>query len=126
LAQNPQAALVFYWPELERQVRIEGSVERVAAAESDDYFATRPRGSRLSAVVSPQSDVIPNRDYLERGVAQLSAELQDGPVPRPANWGGYRLQPALIEFWQGGLDRLHDRIRYARSGSGWKLDRLAP
>jgi pyridoxamine 5'-phosphate oxidase len=126
LAENPRAALVFYWPELERQVRIEGSVERVTAAESDLYFETRPRGGRLSAVVSPQSKVIPSREYLEHSVAQLIAELQERPVPRPANWGGYRLRPAVIEFWQGRLNRLHDRIRYTRVTHGWIMDRLAP
>jgi pyridoxamine 5'-phosphate oxidase len=126
LTANPHAALVFYWAELERQVRIEGHIAHVSAAESDAYFQTRPRGSRLSAVVSPQSEVIPNREYLERGVAKLVVELRDGHIPRPAGWGGYRLRPAVLEFWQGRLDRLHDRLRYTKAGQCWRLDRLAP
>ncbi len=126
LASNPVAALLFPWHPLERQVRIEGTVEVVSAAESDDYFRTRPLKSRLGALASPQSAVISDRAFLERRHAELTAEYPDGDVPRPPNWGGYRVLPAVFEFWQGRPSRLHDRIRFARRGNGWVRDRLAP
>jgi pyridoxamine 5'-phosphate oxidase len=127
LAQNPRAALLFYWDSLGRQVRIEGTVERLPAEESEAYFRTRPLGSRLSAWASRQSDVVPNRAILEERVAALAAEHPNGDVPLPPYWGGYRLDPDELELWQHREDRLHDRLRYRReAGGGWKLERLSP
>jgi pyridoxamine 5'-phosphate oxidase len=127
LAANPRAALVFYWAELDRQVRIEGPVERVSAAESDAYFQGRPRGSQLGAWVSAQSSVVPGRAYLEERMQEVAARYGAGPVPRPPHWGGYRVAPLLMEFWQAQPNRLHDRLRYRRLESGgWALERLAP
>jgi pyridoxamine 5'-phosphate oxidase len=125
LAANPVAALTFMWKELERQVRIEGRVEKVSAPDSDAYFATRPLGSRIGAWASPQSKAIENREWLERRWAELTAEHGEEP-PRPPHWGGYRVVPDYLEFWQGRMSRLHDRIVYAREASGWKISRLAP
>jgi pyridoxamine 5'-phosphate oxidase len=126
LAINPRAALVFYWPELDRQVRVEGLVEQVSSAESDAYFRTRPRGSRLGAWASPQSEVIPARAFLEDQARQAAERFPNEEVPRPPHWGGLRVLPDVIEFWQGQPDRLHDRLRYRREGSAWVRERLAP
>jgi pyridoxamine 5'-phosphate oxidase len=126
LAANPRAALVFWWAELERQVRIEGTVTRTSRAESEAYFASRPPGSRLSAAASPQSRVIEDRAALERRVAELATAVPDGEVPLPDFWGGYRLAHEVVEFWQGRPNRLHDRLRYRRAGDGWRIERLAP
>ena len=126
LAANPRAALVFWWDRLERQVRIEGRVERTSRAESEAYFSSRPPGSQLSAAASPQSRVIDGRATLERRVTELATGQRDGQVPLPEFWGGYRLAHEVVEFWQGRPNRLHDRLRYRRAGSGWKLERLAP
>ena len=127
LEDTPWAALDFFWPEMERQVRVEGNVERVTAEESDNYFHSRPVGSQLGAAASRQSEVIPDRDVLERRVAELGEQYRDQEIPRPEYWGGYRVVPDFIEFWQGRLNRLHDRLRYRLSADGsWKIERLSP
>ncbi|MBN9658280.1 MAG: pyridoxamine 5'-phosphate oxidase [Acidobacteria bacterium] len=126
LEHNPLAALTFYWAELERQVRISGTVERVSAAESDEYFAVRPPLARIGAAASPQSSVIPGRAWLEQQVQSLQALHPDGAIPRPAGWGGYRVQPSSFEFWQGRRDRLHDRVLYTFETGSWKIARLSP
>src|SRR5712671_2887066 len=118
LEENPQAMLLFCWTELERQVGIEGRVARVSAAESDEYFASRPLGSRLSATVSPQSEPVAGREVLEAKLAEAAKRFKAGP-PRPPHWGGYRLVPEGFEFWQGRQDRLHDRLCYSRAGNAW-------
>ena len=125
LAENPRAALVLYWHELGRQARAEGTVERVSDGESDAYFRSRPIGSRLSAAVSSQSEVVESREQLERAAAELGARAGED-VPRPESWGGFRLRPAVWEFWQHRLDRLHDRFRYRPGADGWIVERLAP
>jgi pyridoxamine 5'-phosphate oxidase len=125
LTANPQAALVFFWKELERQIRIEGPVERVSAAESDAYFHSRPEGSRIGAWASPQSKVIPGREQIESNVQQYTSQFGND-IPRPPHWGGYRVIPDLFEFWQGRSSRLHDRIQYRLSGGAWIRERLAP
>ncbi len=125
LEQNPQAMLLFCWEELERQVGIEGRVEQVPAAESDRYFASRPLGARLSAIVSPQSETVASREDLETRLEEAAKRWRDAP-PRPPHWGGYRLAPDRFEFWQGRRDRLHDRLCYRKSGGVWKIERLAP
>lgn len=126
LGRNPRASLLFYWGALERQVRVEGRVSKVSRRESEDYFRTRPRGSQLAAWASPQSEALANRDELDRRVAAM-AKQYPGEVPRPPYWGGYRLVPDALEFWQGRDDRLHDRLRYRRARNGrWVIDRLAP
>ncbi len=126
LAENPRAALVFHWSALGRQVRVEGRVARVSAAESDSYFVTRPRESRLAAWASRQSEAVESRQAIEARFSELEARFRDREVPRPSFWGGYRLLPETIEFWQHGENRLHDRFRYRRSGRVWTVDRLAP
>jgi pyridoxamine 5'-phosphate oxidase len=126
LAQNPQAAMVFFWPELERQVRIEGTIVKVSAEESTSYFHSRPTGSQIGAMASPQSSVIPNRTILEERVKELTATYQSQEIPRPEHWGGYLLEPDLIEFWQGRPSRLHDRINYQLVEGVWTINRLAP
>jgi pyridoxamine 5'-phosphate oxidase len=127
LTAHPKASLLFFWKELERQVRIEGLCERVSPAESDAYFNSRPEGSRIGAWASPQSRPIDSREVLDRNIAEISERFQDTPIYRPPHWGGYRLNPVVIEFWQGRQSRLHDRIRYdSRDGDGWKITRLAP
>jgi pyridoxamine 5'-phosphate oxidase len=126
LGANPRAALVFYWYGLDRQVRVEGRVEVMSAAESDAYFRGRPRGSQVGAWASPQSAVIPGREFLEERSRAFSARYAGVEVPRPPHWGGLRVVPEVIEFWQGQPDRLHDRLRYRREGGGWVRERLAP
>lgn len=125
LEENPRAMLLFCWKELERQIGIEGTVTRVSAGESDEYFATRPLGSRLSATISPQSDVVASREALEAELEGASKRWRDAP-PRPEDWGGYRLAAERFEFWQGRKDRLHDRLCYRNVEGGWKIERLAP
>lgn len=125
LAENPRACLLFHWVALERQVRIEGTIEKVAEAESDAYFAERPLGSRHGAWASTQSAVIASRESLEEKVAQIAREMGDAP-PRPPHWGGYRLKPSLFEFWQGRPSRLHDRLQYRPAGAAWHIERLSP
>ena len=127
LDSNPNASLVFYWPQLERQVRVGGMVSKTSETESSEYFATRPRGSQIGAWASPQSSVISGRDELEKRQAEIDEMYRDREVPRPEHWGGYCLRPNRIEFWQGRNDRLHDRILYQREADGsWTIKRLAP
>ncbi|MCA1657323.1 MAG: pyridoxamine 5'-phosphate oxidase [Actinobacteria bacterium] len=126
-AANPYASLVIPWVPLQRQVVVQGPVERTSAAESDEYFAVRPHGSQLGAAASPQSQVVASRAELDAAQARLAAEYPDGTqVPRPAHWGGLRVVAETVEFWQGRRDRMHDRLRYRRAPSGWVLERLAP
>ena len=126
LEQNPQACLLFCWEDLERQIRIEGRVERISAAESDEYFASRPLGSRIGAWASPQSEAVASREVLESRVKDKATSHGDNP-PRPPHWGGYRVLPELFEFWQGRKNRLHDRIVYLPGASGtWTRSRIAP
>ncbi|MBC7571139.1 MAG: pyridoxamine 5'-phosphate oxidase [Spirosoma sp.] len=126
LLGQPFAALTFFWPELERQIRIEGRVEKVSDAESDAYYASRPRGSQIGAWVSQQSRIITNRAVLETRQRDLEAQFADQSVPRPPYWGGFRLVPDALEFWQGRPSRLHDRIHYRREENSWVLERLSP
>ncbi len=127
LENNPYAALVFYWPQLERQMRVEGKVERTSAQESQEYFQTRPRESQIGAWASPQSSVIADREVLEQRARELEDYYRDRAIECPEYWGGYRLHPDRIEFWKGRVGRLHDRLVYERSsGGGWTIKRLAP
>jgi pyridoxamine 5'-phosphate oxidase len=127
LGKNPLASLLFFWPEMERQVRIEGTVEKLSRETSERYFLTRPKGSQIGAVVSPQSQEIDSREQLEKKWAELETAYEDKDVPKPAHWGGYIVKPRLIEFWQGRSSRLHDRIAYKLAGKNdWKIVRLAP
>lgn len=126
IASNDSVALVFFWKELERQVRVEGKAELVSAGESDQYFRSRPLGSRIGAWASPQSQVLPGREVLEDRYAQVEQEYEGKDLPRPEFWGGYRIVPQRIEFWQGRSSRLHDRIVFEREDKGWKKFRLAP
>jgi pyridoxamine 5'-phosphate oxidase len=128
MAANPHAALVFLWHSLERQIRIEGMVEKVEDAVADAYYASRPLSSQLGAWVSPQSQVIASRQVLENKESELSKQFADTPLKRPPHWGGYRIVPEMVEFWQGRTSRLHDRLRYTKtlSAEGWKIERLAP
>ena len=127
LAENPEAALVFHWVDLERQVRMVGSVKKVPRRESIEYFAMRPVGSQIGAVASRQSEVIPDRDFLERNAATLTRLFAGKKIPAPSTWGGYRLDPSEVEFWQGRQNRLHDRLLYTRQKNRlWKIERLSP
>lgn len=127
LSENPRACLVFHWKELERQVRIIGLVEPVPAADSDAYFHSRPVGSRIGAWVSPQSQVIENRQWLDATYEQKKNQLENTDIQRPPHWGGYKVMPVVVEFWQGRPSRLHDRLQYTlQEGGGWKIERLAP
>ncbi|MBE7176054.1 MAG: pyridoxamine 5'-phosphate oxidase [Mucilaginibacter polytrichastri] len=126
LSESPFAALVFFWPELERQIRIEGHVKMTSEKQSEAYFRSRPRGSQFGALASPQSRVIGDRAELEESLAELQEELADQEITRPAHWGGYVLEPDYVEFWQGRSNRLHDRIRYRLAGDKWMIERLAP
>lgn len=127
LEENPRACLVFFWKELERQVRITGLIHKVSTEESDTYFHSRPESSRIGAWASPQSQVIENRIQLEEKEKELTATFEGKEIPRPLHWGGYRVQPLIMEFWQGRPSRLHDRIQYTMDDAGgWKIERLAP
>jgi pyridoxamine 5'-phosphate oxidase len=126
LADNHRAAVVFFWPVIDRQVRVEGEVERLGSTESDEYFQKRPRGHRLSALASPQSRPLASLDELRRRAAEVTAEYEGKEVPRPAYWGGYLLRPSAIELWIRGADRLHDRERFEMRGGAWACTRLAP
>lgn len=127
LSQTPYAALTFFWPELERQVRIEGSVEKSSPEISDTYFLSRPKGSQIGAWVSPQSRVIPHRTFLEDRMLEMTMKFQNEELTRPEHWGGYRVNPNYVEFWQGRASRLHDRIAFEQSEAGsWTKKRLAP
>ena len=126
IAENPNCALTFIWNELERQVRIEGRAEKIYPEESDAYFERRPVGSKLGAWSSPQSTIIPSREYLEMLVADFEQRFEGVDIKRPENWGGYLVKPVLVEFWQGRKSRLHDRIQYTHLEGDWKINRLAP
>lgn len=126
LVANPHAAVVLDWHEIERQVRVEGTVERASDEESAAYFRSRPRGARLGAWASHQSAVLRDRNALESEVQRLAAQYTTDDIPRPPHWGGFRLTPVVVEFWQGRPNRLHDRIRYRREGEGWVIERLSP
>ncbi len=126
LKKHPQTSLLFFWPELGRQVRVEGKALRISSAESEEYFKSRPRGSQLSAWASHQSQVVPNREVLEKRMRELEKQYHNREIPRPPHWGGYRVIPVLIEFWSGRRNRLHDRLVYRKGGGGWTRKRLSP
>ncbi len=126
IADNPFVSLVFFWKELERQVRVEGTIEKISEEDSDIYFQSRPYGSRIGAWASPQSQVIPARELLENNYQELNEQYNNGDVPKPPHWGGYIVKPVLIEFWQGRTSRLHDRLQYTLLNNSWKIERLAP
>jgi len=127
LLENPRACLVFFWKELERQVRITGLVEKVKEEDSDNYFSSRPTGSRIGAWASPQSEVIKNSEWLDQQVDQFKIKFAESQIPRPPHWGGYLVRPVTIEFWQGRPNRLHDRLQYTlQENGGWCIERLAP
>ena len=126
LAENPKACLVFFWKELERQVRITGLVSKIAEASSDEYYLSRPRGSQLGAWASPQSTVIPGREWLDQHYSEISDSYDGKELSRPPHWGGFLVKPVIIEFWQGRPSRLHDRIQYSLENGEWKIERLAP
>jgi pyridoxamine 5'-phosphate oxidase len=126
LAENPRAALIFFWKELERQVRIEGDVSKISAEESDVYFNSRPEGSKIGAWASPQSERIESREVIEQRVTEFTTKFKEEPIQRPPHWGGYAVQPLKVEFWQGRRSRLHDRIQYTLIDDNWSIERLAP
>lgn len=126
ILSNPNVSITFYWPELMRQVHVEGKTEKVSARQSDDYFATRPPSSRLSAWASSQSEPVASREELEDKLNEMEKKFTDDSIPRPPNWGGFRIKPCRIEFWQGRLNRLHDRICYIKKEKEWKIKRLSP
>ena len=127
MEQNPNVSLLFFWKEMERQVRVEGNAKKVSEEESDEYFNSRPRASRIGAWSSPQSQTIEDREFLQENVLKYEKKFENTEVPRPVNWGGYIVQPRLMEFWQGRPGRLHDRLRYIQDGqNSWQIERLAP
>ncbi|MEI5986323.1 pyridoxamine 5'-phosphate oxidase [Sphingobacterium sp. PU5-4] len=126
IVANPFVSVLFFWPELQRQVRMEAEVEKLAPEESDEYFSSRPRGSQIGAIASPQSAIINNREELEHRVAEVSAEVGEGEIQRPNFWGGFLLKPYRMEFWQGRSSRLHDRIVYKQEDGSWSINRIAP
>jgi pyridoxamine 5'-phosphate oxidase len=127
MTRRPVASLLFFWPQLSRQVRVDGRVAKISPRESENYFRTRPRGAQLSAWASDQSQAVPNREFLENRMKALEEKYKGKIVPRPPHWGGFRLSPSSVEFWQGRVNRLHDRLRYQRkSQGGWRRERLAP
>lgn len=126
IVANPFVSVLFFWPELQRQVRMEAEVEKLAPEESDEYFSSRPRGSQIGAIASPQSAIINNREELEHRVAEVSAEVGEGEIQRPNFWGGFLLKPYRMEFWQGRSSRLHDRIVYKQEEGSWSINRIAP
>jgi pyridoxamine 5'-phosphate oxidase len=127
LAENPKACMVFFWKELERQVRVTGIIEKASTEENDSYFQSRPKASQIGAVTSPQSQVVESREWLDEQYKEFTEQLEDTIIQRPAHWGGFLVRPVIIEFWQGRPGRLHDRIQYSLSDDGnWKIERLAP
>ena len=126
ILENSQVALLFFWPELERQVRIHGTVDKISHQQSEEYFHSRPIGSQLGAWASPQSSIIENRQVIEENLKQVQEKYNNGDIPLPDHWGGYRVEPIKIEFWQGRASRLHDRIVYEKNESSWKIYRIAP